>query len=92
MTIEFATILRMGELLNLKIQDLHIVLRDDKEVSDYPGYPEYVGTKVKGVFFHVVWRKTAQDKDVWIPMTCRVSLSILLRQLYLLRKDGRDFG
>ena len=92
MALGFTAILRLGELLRLSIEGVHIVGDSFGEVSastveDLP-QPEHV----KGLFVHLVWRKTQQQHDVWIPVACRAVIRLMMRHLAMLRASGRRTG
>jgi len=92
MSIGFVTLLRMGELLRLKIQDVRLVLHGGREVSVETVDRLPTCRDVRGAFLHVCWRKASQRADVWVPMACSIGLSMLLRQLRMLRREGRTVG
>ena len=88
----FVAILRMGELTKIKVEDVHLVPFVGRDmaadsVSELPGLD-----MVKGAFVHLVSRKASQAFDVWIPVACRTTLSLLLQQLQALRREGRRSG
>lgn len=92
MSIGFVTLLRMGELLRLKLEDVHLVLKSGQEVSAGKMRQLPRRQQLRGAFLHVCWRKASQGQDVWIPVACPVALNMLLRQLRKLRKCGRRAG
>ena len=88
----FVCIMRMAELPRLGIEGVVLVLKSGEEVwpSESSWLP--VISHVQGAFVHLVWRKASQSHDVWIPVSCGVTLRLLLRQLHLLRLEGRTSG
>ena len=91
-SIGFATLMRMGELLRVKVQGVRLVLRSGQEVSACKVHHLPRSDEVRGAFLHVCWRKASQTSDVWIPVACPVTISLLLRLLRSLRKDDRREG
>lgn len=86
------TIMRLGELVPLKIEGVVLVLVDGSEckVSDMSVIPRL--KQVKGTFLGVRWRKSDQTRCVGVPISCRMALGLLLRHLGLLKREGRSHG
>ena len=88
----FICILRGIEVRRIKIEGIRLVLKNGGEVSaeDVPVLPRL--QSIEGAFVHLVWRKSQQAHDVWVPLACRSTLGLLLKQLRMLRSVGRTTG
>ena len=88
----FICILRGIEVRRIKIEGIRLVLKNGGEVSaeDVPVLPRL--QSIEGAFVHLVWRKSQQAHDVWVPLACRSTLGLLLKQLQMLRSVGRTAG
>lgn len=91
-TLCFIAILRLGELVVLRLDDVMLVLKNGKEVkvTDLNTIPRT--SMVKGMFLHLRWRKAQQSHSVWVPVSCPTAISLLLRHLSLLTKAWRTSG
>ena len=88
----FVTIMRMGERLRLNIEDVLIELKAGGSVGaeSVPRLPR--ASKIAGLFVHLCWRKADQSHGTWIPVACPRTLGLIMRQLRLLRQEGRVKG
>ena len=88
----FVAILRMIEVVALRIEGVMVVLKDGREIkaSQLSRVPRR--GEVRGVFIHVQWRKANQTMSTWVPVSCPTAVGLLLRHLTLLRKVGRTEG
>ena len=88
----FVCILRGVEVRKVRIEGVRLVRKAGGEVSasEVPILPNL--NELQGAYIHLVWRKADQTHDVWVPVACRLTLRLLLRQLRLLRSVGRTSG
>ena len=77
----FICILRGIEVRGIKVEGVRLVLKTGGEVSaaEVSSLPQM--RLVQGAFIHLVWRKSQQAHDVWVPLTCPPTLGLLLKQL-----------
>lgn len=92
MAVGFICILRGVEVRRLKVEGVRLVSKEAREVSASEVVPLPTVDAVKGAFIHLVWRKSKQAHDVWVPISCRLVLKLLLKQLTMLRAVGRTQG
>lgn len=88
----FICILRGIEVRRIKIEGVRLVLSRGDEVSVTEVSRLPLLGDIQGAFIHLVWRKSKQAHDVWVPVSCRVALGLLLKQLNMLRSVGRVSG
>ena len=88
----FICILRGIEVRRIKIEGVRLVLATGVEVSATEVSCLPVLRDLQGAFLHLVWRKAKQAHDVWVPLSCRITLGLLLKQLNMLRAVGRVRG
>ena len=88
----FICIMRGIEVRGIKVEGVQLVLKTGVEVSaaEVSSLPQV--RLVQGAFIHLVWRKSQQAHDVWVPLACRLTLGLLLKQLRMLRSAGRAEG
>lgn len=88
----FVAIMRLGEVRPLKMEGVVLALKNGKEckVSEIKTIPRK--RNVKGAFLGVRWRKADQKRCVGVPISCRLTLGLLLRHLRLLKQAGRSHG
>jgi len=82
----FVSIMRMGEVCSIRREGVRFTLRDGSEVqaSGLSKLPKLA--QVAGILVHLPWRKNHVAKDCWVPVACRASIALILRQLRTLRK------
>ena len=70
MSVGFYTIMRLGELLRVKRLGVRVVFFDgdraEQSLSVLAVVPD--AKSVAGLLIHVVWRKSRQDRDAWVPL------------------------
>lgn len=88
----FVGILRMIELVSLKIEGVMVVMKDGREIKASLLSRVPRRSEVEGIFMHIQWRKANQSMSTWIPVSCPTAIGLLLRHLSLLRKVGRTSG
>lgn len=84
----FVAILRLGELLALRQEDVMVVFQ--APITSLRRIPRL--KEIKGLFIHLRWRKASQSHDTWIPVACGLVIRLLMRQVFLLRRDGKTTG
>lgn len=77
-SVGFITIMRYGELQRVRRDGIRLVLSSGEErtLSSCARLPE--ASTVCGMLIHLPWRKSKQNADAWIPMSCAVTISRLL--------------
>ena len=88
----FVCILRGVEVRKVRIEGVRLVLKAGGEVSAADASCLPLLQALQGAYIHLVWRKADQTHDVWVPVACRLTLRLLLKQLRLLRSVGRTSG
>ena len=85
----FLTILRYGELQTVRRDGVRVVFRSGREevaLSVLMKCPN--ANNIQGILIHVPWRKSNQDSDAWVPLSCSVTILRLLRHEWTLRGLG----
>ena len=82
----FVSLMRLGEICSLQRADVRAAFADGREycLRDMQVLP--VAAKVKGLLFHLPWRKNHRAKDCWVPVACRATIAMILRHEQTLRK------
>jgi len=87
MSVGFYTIMRLGELLRVKRVGVRVVFVDanraEQSLSVLAVVPD--AKSVAGLLIHVVWRKSRQDRDAWVPLAVPSAVALVLRQEQSLR-------
>ena len=86
----FLTILRYGELQRVYRRGVRVVFKSGREVplSELRSLESIDLDQVQGVLIHIPWRKSKQDADAWIPLSCRSTIRLLLNHERSLRSLG----
>ena len=84
----FLTIVRYGELQRVTRDGVRLIYKSGAEVvlSSAATLPDT--DNLRGILIHLHFRKSNQDSDSWIPMSCRVTIERLLRHEQTLRDLG----
>ena len=92
MAVGFMTLMRMIEVVSLDVKGIRIVLKWDieKPLLEFESLPR--ASTIKGVFIHLGWRKAAQTRDVWLPVACPTTISLLMTHLRHMKKRGELHG
>lgn len=84
----FLTIMRYAELQRVRRDGVRVVFKSGREVtmSSLSTLPS--ARQLRGVLIHLSWRKSNQDTDAWIPMSCQTTIQRLLEHELTLRRLG----
>ena len=90
MAVGFYTIMRLGELLRVQRKGVRVIFSDpsraEQSLSELPSMP--VAQDVAGLLIHLVWRKSRQDRDAWVPLAVPSAVALVIRQEESLRALG----
>ena len=81
----FVSIMRLGEIRSLQRKGVRLVFADGSErgLHAMRGFPAL--SKVAAVLLHLPWRKNHVAMDCWVPVACKTTIKLLLRQVQTLR-------
>lgn len=81
----FVSIMRLGEIRSLQRKGVRLVFYDGSErgLHAMRRFPNL--SKVAGVLLHLPWRKNHVTMDCWVPVACKTTIKLLLRQVKTLR-------
>lgn len=84
----FLTLMRCGEMIQLLRRGVVLVLKSGAEVNlgSCDRLPEL--EDIVGVLILVVWRKSRQAANAWLPFSCRQTIALLLQHERFLRSVG----
>ena len=85
MVLGFVSIMRLGEMCSIRRSGIRLVFRDGSEanVQDLRKLPAM--SRLKGMLFHLPWRKNHVAQDCWVPVACKLTMRLILHQLRSLR-------
>ena len=83
MALGFVSLMRLGEMCKLHFHGVRVVFYDGSEalLQTFKRLP--AGRSIKGVLFHLPWRKNHTHVDCWVPVACAVTIDLLLHHLKL---------
>ena len=81
----FLTIMRYAELQRVRRDGVRLVFKSGREVtlSSLAVLPS--ASQLSGILIHVSWRKSKQEVDAWIPLSCTLTIQRLLQHELTLR-------
>lgn len=84
----FLTIMRYAELQRVRRDGVRLVFKSGREVtlSSLTSLPP--ASQLSGILIHVSWRKSKQEVDAWIPLSCTLTIQRLLQHELTLRQLG----
>ena len=86
MALGFVSIMRLGEMCSIQRAGIRIVFRDGSE-ADVTGLRKLPSmSRLKGMLFHLPWRKNHVAQDCWVPVACTLTIRLVLHQLRSLRQ------
>ena len=82
----FLTIMRLGELQRVRRRGVRVVCKTggERALSDFVYLPRV--NEVNGLLIHLVWCKSTQEVDAWVPLSCETTIQRLLNHEQTLRK------
>ena len=86
MALGFVSIMRLGEMCSIQRSGVRIVFRDGSEADVQELHKLPALRRLKGMLFHLPWRKNHVAKDCWVPVACTITMQLVLRQVSTLRK------
>ena len=86
LAVGFLTIVRYGELQRVRRDGIRVVWKSGGEttLSDLTRIPR--ATQVAGLLIHLAWRKSKQEADAWVPLSCTTTIQRLLDHEHTLRQ------
>ena len=82
-TLGFVSLMRLGEIRTLHLDGVRVVFNDGSE-SLIKGLDVWPAVEdIKGLLFHLPWRKNHKHLDCWVPVACPVTIKLFLRHLRL---------
>ena len=87
----FVSLMRLGEIRKLHSDGVRVVFNDGSEalLSKLKLMPA-VG-EIKGLLFHLPWRKNHTHLDCWVPMACPATIELVLRYVKMrFKQKGRS--
>ena len=77
--------MRLGEICTIRRSGIRVVYADGSE-GDLECLQELprLGV-VAGLLFHLPWRKNHVARDCWVPVACKTTIKLVLRQVKTLR-------
>lgn len=81
----FLTILRYGELQKVRRAGVRVVFKrgNERALSSIACLPQ--AAQVRGILIHLAWRKSKQEVDAWVSLSCPTTIARLLRHEQTLR-------
>jgi len=88
MSLGFVSLMRLGEICRLRRSGIRVVFADGSECSlqALKKLPDV--KRIKGLLFHLPWRKNHADRDCWVPVACKVTIRLVFNQVGTLRSQG----
>ena len=84
----FLTIMRYAELQRVRRDGVRLVFKSGREVTMSALKFLPPANLLSGILIHLSWRKSAQEVDAWIPLSCQVTIRRLLQHESTLRQLG----
>ena len=84
----FVSIMRLGEIRSLQRKGIRISFADGSECNLHELRQVPDAGKVAGVLLHLPWRKNHVNMDCWVPVACKSTIRLLLRQVKTLRSHS----
>ena len=83
----FVTLMRSGEMCTIKRSGVRFVFADGSEslAMSLKHLPKT--QSIKGVLLHLPWRKNHKHMDCWIPVSCGLTLTLLIQHIAFLRRQ-----
>jgi len=81
----FLTIMRYGELQHVRRKGVHVVYKAgvERSLTQITCLPN--AREVRGLLIHLAYRKSKQDSDAWVPLSCPTTIQRLLQHEQTLR-------
>ena len=89
MALGFVSLMRLGEICSIQRSGIRVVYADGSEADLQKLSRLPTAQEIKGLLFHLPWRKNHVAQDCWVPVSCKVVLRLVLRQVRSLR-DNRS--
>ena len=85
MSLGFVSLMRLGEICRLRRSGVRVVFADGSECDllTLRKLPDV--RRIKGLLFHLPWRKNHADQDCWVPVACKVTMRLVFNQVRTLR-------
>lgn len=83
--IGFLTLMRCGEMIQLLRKGVVLVLKSGDEINLGSCDRVPAAAEVAGVLILVVWRKSRQAANAWLPVSCQQTIVLLLQHELFLR-------
>ena len=82
-TLGFVSLMRLGEIRKIHFDGVRVVFNDGSEslVAALQAWPAV--EDIKGLMFHLPWRKNHKQLDCWVPVACPVTIKLFLRHVRL---------
>ena len=81
----FLTLMRCGEMVQLLRQGVVVVLKSGREVNLRSCKVLPDASQWEGMLLLVVWRKSRQAANAWLPVSCRRTIELMMRHERFLR-------
>ena len=82
-TLGFVSLMRLGEIRKIYFDGVRVVFNDGSEslVAELQSWPAV--EEIKGLLFHLPWRKNHKHLDCWVPVACPLTIKLFLRHVRL---------
>jgi len=82
----FVSLMRLGEIRKIYVDGVRVVFNDGSEslLGQLQAWPAV--DDIKGLLFHLPWRKNHKQLDCWVPVACPVTIKLFLRHFRLRTK------
>ena len=86
MTLGFVSIMRLGEMCTIRRSGVRVVFNDGSEADVQNLHKLPASCQIKGLLFHLPWRKNHLAQDCWVPVACQQTIQLVLTQVRTLRR------
>ena len=84
----FLTVMRCGEMVRLLRRGVVLVLRSGREVNLRECIVLPKAEECEGMLLLVVWRKSKQAANAWLPVSCQTTIRMMIQHERFLRSVG----
>lgn len=84
----FLSIMRCGEMVRLLRRGVVLVLKSGREVNLFECARLPTADECAGMLLLVVWRKSKQAANAWLPVSCQTTIRLMIQHERFLRSLG----